>query len=192
MFAPGKQACSWLRVAGGRFSCPEFGNKAAQAQRGVVGAASGSASGLWGCGSCLSWNRWVWLWVVLSGLVESYRGGAPAPTPAQTSPRRLRGPARRLQVKQARRGLWPPVRRRRIKEGVGVAHSAATARPPGWRRRATRSLKAAPGGDTFGVTVLRRRERSGRLAGMLGNPDPNPATPSSAATGEGRTPAAFA
>ena len=42
-----EQACSRLRVAGGRFLCPEFGNKAAQAQRGVVGAASGSGSTLW-------------------------------------------------------------------------------------------------------------------------------------------------
>jgi len=44
MFALGKQVCTRLRVAGDRVSGPEFGKKAAQAQRGVVGEASASAS----------------------------------------------------------------------------------------------------------------------------------------------------
>ena len=102
MFALGKQACSRLRVVGGRFSGPEFGNKAAQAQRGVVGAASGSASGLWAWGSCLSQGRWVWLFVVFSGLVESFHGAAKR-RPQRS--RRRSGPARRLETKKARRGL---------------------------------------------------------------------------------------
>ena len=162
MFAFGKQACSRLRVAGGRFAGPEFGNKAAQAQRGVVGAAAGSAPSLWGWGFCLSWGRWGLLLVVLSGLVESFHGARSA-TPAQTSLRRLRGPARRLKSTRRAGGLlckqvseantaWGNVvtgcrrcapsagrtclcrARQTGQEGVGVAHSAATARLPGWRR----------------------------------------------------------
>jgi len=168
MFALGKQACSRLRVAGDRFSGPEFGNKRAQPRRGVVGAASGSAAWGWGfffrdwvCVLC----RCLWLLVLFSGLVESFHGAAKRRPPERASVAQPERPGAPSQMKKGAPGVIlktgersehrmgersdgvPPVRPvcGAHQEGVGVAHSAATARPPGWRRRATRSLKAALG-----------------------------------------------
>ena len=141
---------------------PRFGGGATGAARSerawrVIGRREASGSGLVCRDGVLSFLGSMGLlvgWIVRTRRVlprsakRDPSAGKPAP-PAR--------PGAPSQDETGAAGVLPPVRRRRIKEGVGVVHSAATARLPGWRRRATRSLKAA-----LGATLLMRKRYAER------------------------------